>query len=143
MADRRIIAIAVSPKAYDEIQKLKGDRTWTDYVIELALLENPQNQVLTDELANLPKKEVKEQKPKAEKKAKKVKKAEASGEDKVAMVILEEHEPTKEELKAIETGVPSAEETERVEVEDGRTLIMPHTHKPKKGKTPAGDTGSQ
>ena len=135
MADRRIIAIAVSPKAYDEIQKLKGVRTWTGYVIELALLENPQNQVLTDELANLPKKEVKEQKPKAEKKAKKVKKAEASGEDKVAMVILEEHEPTEAELKAIETEVPSAEEAERVEVEGGGTLIMPHTHKTEKAKT--------
>jgi len=113
MADRRIIAIAVTPKAYDEIQKLKGDRTWTGYVIELALLENPQNQVLTDELANLPKKEVKEQKPKAEKKAKKEKKGKAT----------------------VETEVPSAEEAERVEVEGGGTLIMPHTHKPKKAKT--------
>ena len=108
MADRRIIAIAVSPKAYDEIQKLKGGRTWTGYVIELALLENPQNQVLTDELANLPKKEVKEQKPKA----KKEKKGKA----------------------AVETEVPSAEEAERVEVEGEGTLIMPHTHKGKKAK---------
>jgi len=121
MAGRRIIAIAVTPKAYDEIQKLKGDRTWTGYVIELALLENPQNQVLTDELANLLKKEVKEQKPKAEKKAKKEKKA-AKNE--------------KVEKAEAETEVPSAEEAERVEVEGEGTLILPHTHKSKKAEAP-------
>lgn len=119
MADRRIIAIAVTPKAYDEIQKLKSDRTWTGYLIELVLLENPRNQVLTDELANLPKKEVKEQKPKAEKKAKKEKKAAKS---------------EKVEKAEAETEVPSAEEAERVEVEGKGTLIMPHTHKTKKAK---------
>lgn len=100
MADRRIIAIAVTPKAYDEIQKLKGDRTWTGYVIELALLENPQNQVLADELANLPKKEVKEQKPKAEKKAKKEKKAKVEK----AVEVTGEREPTNAELQAINKG---------------------------------------
>lgn len=108
MADRRIIAIAVTPKAYDEIQKLKSDRTWTGYLIELVLLENPRNQVLTDELANLPKKKAKKEKKVA--KSEKVEKAEA------------------------ETEVPSAEEAERVEVEGKGTLIMPHTHKTKKAK---------
>jgi len=50
MADKRIIAIAVSPKAYDEILKLKGDRTWTEWLLELMLLENATNEVLQSEL---------------------------------------------------------------------------------------------
>lgn len=47
---KRIIAIAVSPKAYDEISNLKGDRTWTKWLLFLMLLENPTNEVLNNEL---------------------------------------------------------------------------------------------
>ena len=54
--DRRIIAIAVSPKCYDEIQKLKADRTWTRWAVEMALLEHPDNETLKAELDSLPKK---------------------------------------------------------------------------------------
>lgn len=65
MADRRIIAISVSPKAYDEIQKLKGKRTWTRWALEMALLENPDNDALKAELASLSKHEPKAEKPKS------------------------------------------------------------------------------
>ena len=116
MADRRIIAIAVTPKAYDEIQKLKGNRTWTQYVLEGMVILHPKNPILEDEYQALQK----EPKPKAEKKAKKEKKAAKS---------------EKVEKAAVETEVPSAEEAERVDVEGKGTLIMPHTHKSKKAKT--------
>jgi len=70
--------------------------------------EDPDNKVIQDEIAALPKKKAKAEKPKTKK-----------GKTKTA----------------VETGVPSAEEAERVELEGGETLIMPHTHKPKKAKT--------
>jgi len=54
--NRRIITIAVSPKAYDEIAKLKGDRTWTGWLLQLMQQEYPDNKVIQDEIANLPKK---------------------------------------------------------------------------------------
>ncbi len=110
---RRIIAIQMLPKAYDEIQKLKAEETWTRFIIQCVLAKVGDNSILQDELASLVK-EPKEQKPKAEKKAKKV----------------------KTEV-AVDTEVPSAEEAERVELEGGKVLIMPHTHKPKKGKKAA------
>ena len=81
---KRIIAIAVSPRAYGEILTLKGDRTWTKWLLYLTLLENPTNETLTDELLELvkaktekPKSEavVEAAKPKAEPKPKRVKKA--------------------------------------------------------------------
>jgi len=62
---KRIIAIAVSPKAYDEILTLKGERTWTKWLLELMLLEKPGHEVLYAELSDLVK--PKTEKPKAEK----------------------------------------------------------------------------
>lgn len=64
MPDRRIIAIAVSPRAYDEILKLKGKVTWTRWAVEMALLEHPDNETLKTELASLPKHEPKDKKEK-------------------------------------------------------------------------------
>ena len=66
---KRIIAIAVSPKAYDEILKLKGERTWTKWLLELMLLEKPGHEVLYTELSDLTKlkAEPKPKKAKAEK----------------------------------------------------------------------------
>ena len=71
MPDKRIIAIQVSPRAYDEIQMLRGERTWTKYLLELMTLENPQNEVLTAELLELGK--PKTERPKAEEKPAKIK----------------------------------------------------------------------
>ena len=68
---KRIIAVAVSPKAYDEILTLKGDRTWTRWLVELMLLQNPTNEILQGEFSELTK--TKEEKPKAEPKAEKPK----------------------------------------------------------------------
>ena len=65
--ERRIIAISVSHNAYDEIQKLKGDWTWTRGALEIALMEHYSDEVIEAEIENLPKKE-----PKAERKAKEV-----------------------------------------------------------------------
>jgi len=70
--ERRIIAISVSPPAYDEIQKLKGERTWTRWALEMALIEHPDNEVIKAELENQPKKEPKPEKPKKAKKSKEV-----------------------------------------------------------------------
>jgi hypothetical protein len=75
--DRRVIAIQMLPKAYDEIQRLKGEETWTKFIIECALAKVGDNSILQDELSNLPK--PKEPKPKAEKKGKKAGKAEVPG----------------------------------------------------------------
>jgi len=94
--ERRIIAISMLPKAYDEIQRLKAEETWTKFIIECVLAKVGDNSILQDELASLVK------------------------------------EPKK---AAVETEVPSAEEAERVKIEGEGTLIMPHTHKPKKAKT--------
>jgi len=109
MADRRIIAIAVAPKAYDEIQKLKGKETWTSFVINAVVKLVGGNEILEAELDALPKKaepKPKVEKPKAEKKAKKGKKAES-----VEVVFEElpvmETEPTETELEAIEEGLPN------------------------------------
>jgi len=78
--DRRVIAIQMLPKAYDEIQRLKGEETWTKFIIECVLAKVGDNITLRDELANLPKpKEPKPPKPKAEKKRKKASKAAAPG----------------------------------------------------------------
>ena len=68
-SDKRIIAIAVPPKAYDEILKLKGARTWTKWLIELMLLENPTNEILNNEMHGFT--EPKAEKPKAEPKPRK------------------------------------------------------------------------
>ena len=98
--ERRIIAIQMLPKAYDEIQRLKGEETWTRFIVQCVLAKVGDNSILQDELASLTK------------------------------------EPKK---AAVEAEVPSAEEAERVEVEGEKTLIMPHTHKPKKAKTKKSD----
>jgi len=103
--NKRIIAIQMLPKAYDEIQRLKEEETWTRFIIQCVLAKVGDNSILKDELKSL----VKE--PKAEKPKKGKTEAEA------------------------ETEVPSAEEAERVDVEGEGTLIMPHTHKSKKAKT--------
>jgi len=94
--DKRIIAIAVTPRAYDEIQRLKGNRTWTQYVLESMVILHPKNDILTDEY-EASKKEPKQQKPKAEK-PKKEKKAKAEK----ASVEQESAEAT------VETELPSA-----------------------------------
>lgn len=93
--DRRVIAIQMLPGAYTEIQRLKGEETWTKFIIECVIAKVGDNNILKDELASLTK------------------------------------EPKK---AAVEAEVPSAEEAERVEVEGEKTLIMPHTHKPKAEK---------
>ena len=105
--ERRIIAIQMLPKAYDEIQRLKGDETWTRFIIQcvMHLPGEGDNHILKDELASLTK-EPKAEKPKTK----------------------------KGKTKKAETEVPSAEEAERVGVEGKGTLIMPHTHRSKKAK---------
>lgn len=72
MPDRRIIAIAVSPRAYDEILKLKGKVTWTDFTLRAVNALIGSNAILEEEIANLPKPKPKAEKPepKKEKKAK-------------------------------------------------------------------------
>jgi hypothetical protein len=78
---KRIIAIAVSPSAYDEILNLKKGRTWTRWLVELMLLEAPTSKILNKEMQGLTKKpkaepkaeKVKAEKPKRDRKAKKVK----------------------------------------------------------------------
>lgn len=55
MPDRRIIAIAVSPRAYDEILKLKGKMTWTDFTLRAVNALVGSNAILEEEIANLPK----------------------------------------------------------------------------------------
>jgi len=96
--ERRIIAIQMLPKAYDEIQRLKGEETWTRFIIQCVLAKVGDNSILQDELKSLVK-EPKEPKPKAEK-PKKVKKAKAEKKAKTK-VIGKEQEPTEVELKAI------------------------------------------
>lgn len=54
MPDRRIIAIAVSPRAYDEILKLKGKVTWTDFTLRAVNALVGSNAILEEEIANLP-----------------------------------------------------------------------------------------
>ena len=67
--ERRIIAIQMLPKAYDEIQRLKGEETWTRFIIQCVLAKVGDNSILQDEFKSLAKE------PKAEKtKTKKVKK---------------------------------------------------------------------
>jgi len=58
---KRIIAIQMLPKAYDEIQRLKGEETWTRFIIQCVLAKVGDNSILQDELASL------EEKPKAKK----------------------------------------------------------------------------
>lgn len=99
MPDRRIIAIAVTPKAYDEVIKLKGDQTWTHFVLDAIERHVGGNEVLKAELEALPKKA--EPKPKPEKKAK-VKKVKAEPTD-----VGGTPEDQAEEAKAITEGLPS------------------------------------
>jgi len=91
--DRRVIAIQMLPAAYTEIQRLKGDETWTKFIIECVIAKAGDNSILKDELASLP--EPKEPKPKAEKKAKGKKAAKTK-------VTGEEQEPSEAELRQIE-----------------------------------------
>jgi hypothetical protein len=56
-----ILAIAVSPTAYDEIQRFKGKEIWTGFVIRAVDTLVGGNEPLRAELADLPK-----HKPKAE-----------------------------------------------------------------------------
>lgn len=97
--DKRVIAIQMLPKAYAEIQRLKGQETWTKFILECVMAKVGDNTILQDELAGLiaevEARKVKEEKPKAEKKAKAKK-----GEKAVKAGVTEE--PTKAELKAIE-----------------------------------------
>lgn len=70
MPDRRIIAIAVSPRAYDEILKLKGKVTWTDFTLRAVNALIGSNAILEEEIANLPKPKPKAEKPKPKKEKK-------------------------------------------------------------------------
>lgn len=73
--ERRIIAIQMLPKAYDEIQRLKGEETWTRFIIRCVLVKVGDNGILQDELASLTK-EPRAEKPKAKKTSKAKRKAE-------------------------------------------------------------------
>lgn len=110
MPDRRIIAIAVTPKAYDEILKLKGKDTWTAFVLHATVKYVGGNEILEREIDALPAK--KEPKPKAEKKAKEPKSKKVKKEKVVTApseTLPEEGspEPTEAELK--ELGVKQGE----------------------------------
>ena len=70
MAEKRIIAIAVSPRAYDEILKLKGKVTWTDFTLRAVNALAGSNAILEEEIANLPKPKPKAEKPKPKKEKK-------------------------------------------------------------------------
>ena len=70
MPDRRIIAIAVSPRAYDEILKLKGKVTWTDFTLRAVNALVGSNAILEEEIANLPRPKPKAEKPKSKKEKK-------------------------------------------------------------------------
>ena len=67
MAEKRIIAIAVSPRAYDEVLKLKGKVTWTDFTLRAVNALVGSNAILEEEIANLPKPKPKAEKPKSKK----------------------------------------------------------------------------
>jgi len=75
---RRIIAVSVSPTAYDEIQRLKGKETWTSFVIRAVDTLVGGNETLKFELDALPKHEPKAEKPRAPAKVKKDKVEEPS-----------------------------------------------------------------
>ena len=66
--EKRIIAIQMLPKAYDEILRLKGEETWTRFIIQCVLAKVGDNSILQDELASLT---TKAEKPKAPAKVKK------------------------------------------------------------------------
>jgi len=104
--ERRVIAIQMLPKAYDEIQRLKGEEIWTRFIIQCVLAKVGDNSILQDELASLTK-EPKAEKPKA-KKGKKVVEAEVPGES-TEDIATEVSEPTEAELKAIKEGRPEEE----------------------------------
>lgn len=99
--EKRIIAISVSLKAFDEVQRLRGERTWTGWLLQLIAKEHPDNQVIKDEIANLPKKKAKAEKPRKEKKAKSSKKAKAEKTDKE-----QQPQPTQEQMTAAEVSAP-------------------------------------
>lgn len=114
MPDRRIIAIAVTPPAYDEIIKLKGKDTWTAFVLHATVKYVGGNEILEREIDALPTK--KEPKPKAEKKAKEPK-AKKGGIKGHAVEVAEEAteqsaEPTKAELKSVGVEPGAAEDEE-------------------------------
>jgi len=97
--ERRIIAMAVKPRAYDEIQSLKGEETWTRFIIQCVLAKVGDNSILQDELADLTK-EPKAEKPK---KVKATRKGKAKVQESSAEVTEEPAgEPTEDELKVIE-----------------------------------------
>ena len=100
---KRIIAIAVSPRAYGEILTLKGDRTWTKWLLELMLHESPINKVLNEELAcvdALKFAKPKAEKPKVEPKAEKPKVEKPKAEPK-AEKPKAEPKPKKPKAKAV------------------------------------------
>ena len=91
------------PKAYDEIQRLKGEEIWTRFIIQCVLAKVGDNSILQDELASLVK-EPKAEKPRVEK-PKKVK-ATRKGKAKVqepAAEVTGEREPTEAEAPTAET----------------------------------------
>ena len=95
-ADKRIIAIAVSPRAYDEILKLKGERTWTKWLLELMSIENPTNEVLTDELLELVKPKTEKPKTQPKPKKEKAKVAVEAEAEVIAKAVEAEAEPAPE-----------------------------------------------
>lgn len=102
--ERRIIAIQMLPKAYNEIQRLKGEETWTRFIIQCVLAKVGDNSILQDELASLTK-EPKAEKPK---KVKATRKSKAKVQEPAAEVTGE-RQPTENELKA---EVPTGEREE-------------------------------
>lgn len=132
MPDRRIIAIAVTPKAYDEILKLKGKSTWTNFTLMAVVKLVGGNPILEGEIAALPKKaepkpkveKPKAEKPTAEKPTKKATKKVTSVTEAKEMAqrlapvkepevveVPDEQEPTEAEVKAIEEGLPNETES--------------------------------
>ena len=112
--DKRIIAIQMLPTAYDEIQRLKGEETWTRFIIECVLAKVGNNDILQGELESLIK--AKDVAPPKAEKPKKVKKAKVEKEAKTK-VTGEEREPTEAEVRAIEAEAPTGERVELTKAE--------------------------
>jgi len=107
--DKRVIAIQMLPKAYTEIQRLKGKLTWTQFIIKCVMSKVGDNTILQEELAGLIA-EAKARKDKAEKpRAEKPEKVEKPKAEKPKKAVKAEiaKEPTEAELKAIETEQPT------------------------------------
>ena len=111
-ADKRIIAIAVSPRAYDEILKLKGERTWTKWLLELMSIENPTNEVLTDELLELVKPKTEKPKTQPKPKKEKAKVAVEAEAEVIAKAVEAEAEIIEVIAKAVEAEAEPAPEVE-------------------------------